>query len=147
MQQLLELFSNFSSQAGLGVLFNLSGEYDKAVDCFRFPLWLHITLNSGWVAEGKWWAWKQVEKNLWTPSSQLRAAVSARPTDALLWNRWRFKRSWSDKIWSNDRKMKRLGATLANGNRSEEAVAAYHTALRWSKAVFFASLCLACAQV
>lgn len=84
-------------QCGLGILFNLSNDYNKAVDCFQAALHVRpdvslidfccdeLTRMFEYIFFGK---------------------------DSRLWNRF--------------------GATLANGQRSAEAVNAYHRALELS---------------
>ena len=90
-------------QVGLGVLFNISGEYDKAVDCFSAAL-------------------------------QARPTVRASPT-LILYDFFSFSLSSSFFLflfsWCRQDYIlwNRLGATLANGGRSEEAIDAYYKAL------------------
>lgn len=87
-------------QTGLGVLFNLSSDFDKAVEAFSAALSVRPQVTR--VVQSK--ACKQNRHG-----SLDSACTSCLLQDFLLWNR--------------------LGATLANGNRSEEAVEAYTRAL------------------
>lgn len=89
-------------QCGLGVLFNLSGEYDKAVDCFSAAL--SVTPQVGEEAFVEIPMASCHVLSFWALS-----LFFCPHKDYLLWNK--------------------LGATLANGSRSEEAVAAYRRAL------------------
>lgn len=97
-------------QCGLGVLFNLSGEYDKAVDCFSAALSVtpQVSVECGSRRGG-------ATVRLHTAFVSVRSFLKffsfffRLHQDYLLWNK--------------------LGATLANGSRSEEAVAAYRRAL------------------
>lgn len=92
-------------QCGLGVLFNLSGEYDKAVDCFSAAL--SVTPQVRVEVRAKILTSVLTLHVLFVSGLSLFCFVSHQ--DYLLWNK--------------------LGATLANGSRSEEAVAAYRRAL------------------
>lgn len=95
-------------QCGLGVLFNLSGEYDKAVDCFSAALSVTPQVIPPPPRRLRpFYSYLGVRQLANLPV--LCCSSLSRYQDYLLWNK--------------------LGATLANGSRSEEAVAAYRRAL------------------
>ena len=123
-------------QVGLGVLFNLSNEYDKAVDCFSAALAVrpdvssprtvlkkvnYFILSGGYIYKLHQHRAPTIKTLILYSLPSLNvldfpAALSGAnyfnlSQDAMLWNK--------------------LGATLANSNKSGEAVEAYRKALEY----------------
>lgn len=104
-------------QTGLGVLFNLSSEFDKAVEAFNSALSVRPEVSINIVQRNTHYA-QTYHKNTSTYHTHMHTHTPFHPhlfwlccvcQDYLLWNR--------------------LGATLANWDHSEEAVEAYTRAL------------------